>query len=48
MGFIWARLLLVRHEERERERLVPVGQRDHHELAPRPDVQVVGGHRKLE
>ena len=36
------------HEECDREGLVLVGEGDHHELAARPDVQVVGRHRELK
>ena len=35
------------HEEADGEGLVLVGQGDHHELAARPDVQVVRRHREL-
>ena len=39
---------LDRHEEADGEGLVLVGQGDHHELAARPDVQVIRRHRELQ
>ena len=40
-------LLVGRHEEGDGEGLVLVGEGNHHELTPRPDVKVVRRHREV-